>query len=180
MHLQYPECVIWVCLSSQQNIDYIHMQRLLPKTRAHRHTGLSPTTGSGKCDNQPPLPYSLSSRRIGLCLQGPVRSAAYSQLLLLLLIDLCIVLVPIDYQSLGTIGASTTHTTDIPSQKPPSGERLPRIRLDSSYQQLPRVQTLRGTTPLKPLSCPHGTTPLKPSARDWVLTSYYLWAYIPI
>ena len=38
-------------------------------------------------NNQQVLPCSLQSRRICLCPQRPVRSAAYSQLLLLLLID---------------------------------------------------------------------------------------------
>ena len=32
--------------------------------------------------------------------------------------------VPMGYQTLGTIGASTTHTADVPSQKPCSGERF--------------------------------------------------------
>ena len=32
--------------------------------------------------------------------------------------------VPMGYQTLGTIGALKTHTTDVTSQKPCSGERL--------------------------------------------------------
>ena len=74
-------------------------------------------------NNQTALPQSLQRRRIGLCPQRRVWSAAYSQLLLLLLIDF-VDCVPMDYQTLGTIGASMFHTTDVPSQKPCSGERL--------------------------------------------------------
>ena len=91
-----------------------------------------------------------------------------------------------DYQSLGMIDASTTHTTDVPSQKNvQQGEnRLELLETSQGTTRLellvsPRVQTLRGMTPLKPLSSPHGTTPFKPSARAWVLTSYYICAYIP-
>ena len=40
-------------------------------------------------------------------------------------------------------------------------------------------QTLRDTTPHKTLASPNGTTPIKPSARDWLRTSYWFWAYIP-
>ena len=40
--------------------------------------------------------------------------------------------VPVGYQTLGTIGASTTHTTDILSQIPCSGERLDLIPLVTS------------------------------------------------
>ena len=85
-----------------------------------------------------------------------------------------------DYQSLGTICASTTHTTDVPSQKNVQrGEaRLKILATSQGTTRLEllassRVQTLRGTTPLKPLASPHGTNPLKPSPRAWVLTSYY-------
>ena len=38
--------------------------------------------------------------------------------------DLFVDCVPMGYQSLGMIGASTMHTNDVPSQKPCSGERL--------------------------------------------------------
>ena len=73
------------------------------------------------------------------------------------------------YQSLGAIGASTTHTTDVPSQKTVQ-RREAWLDLLASPQGTtwlellasPRVQTLRGTTPLKPLVSPHGTTLLKP------------------
>ena len=68
-----------------------------------------------------------------------------------------IVIVSIDYQSLGTIDASMTHTTDIPSQWPCTGERLPRVRLHLSSNQIPRVRTPQGTTPLKFLATPQGT-----------------------
>ena len=40
--------------------------------------------------------------------------------------------VPMGYQTLGGIGASTTHTTDILSQKPCSGERLDSIPIVTS------------------------------------------------
>ena len=76
------------------------------------------------------------------------------------------------YQTLGTIGASTTHTTDVPSQKNVHrGETQLKILATShSATRLkllasPRVLTLRDTTPLKPLASPHGTTLLKPSVR---------------
>ena len=106
-------------------------------------------------------------------------------------------LFPIGYQFLGTIGASTTHTTDVPSQKTlQRGETLLKLLATSQsatrlellvstrVQTLwdttplkplasPRVQTLWDTTALKPLVSPHGTTLLKPSAWSWVLTSYY-------
>ena len=77
------------------------------------------------------------------------------------------------YQTLGTIGASTTHTTDVTSQKTVQrGEtRLePFLVTSQSVTGLellasPIVQTLRDTTPLKTIASPHGTTPIKPSAR---------------
>ena len=81
------------------------------------------------------------------------------------------------YQTLGTIGASMTHTTEIPSQKTVQREET-RLKLWATSQSatwlelltIPRVQTLRDTTPPTPLVSPHGTTPLNPSARSWVLT----------
>ena len=91
-----------------------------------------------------------------------------------------------DYQYVGTIGVSTTHTTDFFSQKTvQQGEtRLELLATSQGTIRLellasPRVWTLRGMTPFKPLTSPHGKTPLKTSARSWVLTSYYLLAYIP-
>ena len=91
-----------------------------------------------------------------------------------------------DFQSLGMIGASTTHTNEIPSQKNvQQGETQLELLATSqgtTWLELlvsPRVRTLRGMTPLNPLASSHGTTLFKPSARAWVLTSYYLWAYIP-
>ena len=78
------------------------------------------------------------------------------------------------YQTLGTIGVSTTHTTDVTSQKTMqrgetrldpflvTSQSVTRLKLLAS----PMVQTLRDTTPLKPLASPHGTTPINPSARD--------------
>ena len=76
------------------------------------------------------------------------------------------------YQALGTIGASTTHTTDVPTQKNVQrGEtRLELLATSQSATRLellasPRVRTHRDTTLLNPLASPHGTTPLNPSAR---------------
>ena len=90
------------------------------------------------------------------------------------------------YQTLGTIGASTTHTTGVPSQKnvQQGKTRLELLAISQGTTRLnllasPKVQNLRGTTPINPLASRHGTTPLKPSARAWVLTSYYIRAYIP-
>ena len=77
------------------------------------------------------------------------------------------------YQTLGTIGASTTHTTDVPSQKTMQrGEtRLEIFATSQSATRLellasPRVRILWDTTPLEPLAILHSTTPLNPSARD--------------
>ena len=71
------------------------------------------------------------------------------------------------YQTLGTIGASTTHTTDGPSQKiVQQGEtRLELLASSQGTTQLEllassRVRTLRGATTIKPLASPHGTTTL--------------------
>ena len=85
-----------------------------------------------------------------------------------------------DYQSLGTIGVSTTNTTDVPSQKNvqqgetqlellATSQGTTRLELLASH----RVRNLQGTTPLKTLAIPHGTTPLNPSAGAWVLMGYY-------
>ena len=72
------------------------------------------------------------------------------------------------YQTLGTIGVSTTHTTDVPYQNiVQRGEA--RLDLLASPQGTTwlkllaslRVRTLRGITPLKTLTW------------AWVLTSYY-------
>ena len=93
------------------------------------------------------------------------------------------------YQTLDMIGASMTHTTDVPSQKTvqrgetqlelfatsQSATRLellasPRVRTIRDATLLkplasPRVQTLWDTTLLKPLASPYGTTPLMPPNR---------------
>ena len=82
--------------------------------------------------------------------------------------------VPVGYQTLRTIGASTRRTPlTFLHKNCVAGE----TRLDPfsdfpkcDWDQLkllasPMVQTLRDRTPCKPLSSPHGTTPIKPSAR---------------
>ena len=101
---------------------------------------------------------------------GPLRILSF---LLLLMIDF-VDCVPMGYQTLGMIGASTTHTTDITSQKPCSEERLDLTPFsefpECDWTQLellasPMVQNLRDTTPHNPLAIPHGTAPIKPSER---------------
>ena len=82
--------------------------------------------------------------------------------------------VPMGYQTLGTIGASTRRTplTSFTKTVQQGETRLEpfsdfpkcnwaRLELLAS----PMVQNLRDTTPHKPLASPHGTTLIKPSAR---------------
>ena len=82
--------------------------------------------------------------------------------------------VPMGYQTLDTIGASTRRTPLTSFTK-----TVQQGRLDSSpFSNFPKydwtrlellanpmVQTLRDTTPHKPLASLNGTTPIKPSAR---------------
>ena len=71
-------------------------------------------------------------------------------------------LVSMGYQTLGTIGASTTHTTDVPSQKTVQwGEtRLElfcdffRVRLDTSSQQVPWYKLSRIRLHISPQQVP--------------------------
>ena len=81
------------------------------------------------------------------------------------------------YQTLGKIGASTTHTTDVPSKKTvqrgetqlkllAASQGMTWLELLATFPNAtqlkllasPRVRTLWDTTPLKPLASPHGTT----------------------
>ena len=74
------------------------------------------------------------------------------------------------YQILGTIGASTMDTTDVPYKKNVQwGEaRLEPLATSQNATRLeflasPMLQTLQDTTSLKPLASPHGTNLIKPS-----------------
>ena len=83
------------------------------------------------------------------------------------------------YQFLGTIGASTMHTTDATSQK-----TLQRGETPQGTTRLKLLATSQGTNSLgydsaQALSDSYDTTPLNPLARAWVLTNYNLWVYIP-
>ena len=68
--------------------------------------------------------------------------------------------VPMGYQTLGMVGASTRRTPLTSFTKTVQRGETPLKPLAS-----PMVQALRGTTPHKPLASPHGTTPIKPSTR---------------